>query len=69
MKSKLKGLQRASQAEDGSNTAYVTMLTDDSYLAGVQVLSYTLRKAGKSARPLIVLVSKDSSKVHRATII
>ena len=45
------------------------MLTDDSYLAGVQVLSYTLRKEGNSTRPLVVLVSKDTTKVHRATII
>ena len=44
------------------------MLTDDSYLSGVQVLSYTLRQTG-CHKPLVVLVSQDKSKVHRATII
>ena len=42
------------------------MLTDDSYLAGVQVLSYTLRKEGSSTRPLVVLVSKDMTKVWKS---
>ena len=43
------------------------MLTDDSYLAGVKVLSYTLNKVTK--KPLVVLVSQDKTKVHRATVI
>mmetsp|Transcript_25942 Transcript_25942/g.34755 ORF Transcript_25942/g.34755 Transcript_25942/m.34755 type:complete len:161 (-) Transcript_25942:499-981(-) len=44
------------------------MLTDDSYLVGVQVLSYTLRQQGNTL-PLVVLVSKDATKVHRATVL
>ena len=47
--------------------AYATLLTDDSYLSGVQVLSYTLRKV--TTKPLVVLVSQDKTKVHRATVI
>ena len=43
------------------------MLTDDSYLPGVQVLVDSLRK--HSDRQLVVLCSSDSKSLHRATII
>ena len=60
------------QAKQGrkkrNSIAYATMLTDDSYLPGVQVLSYTLQQQGNKL-PLVVLVSKDATKVHRATVI
>ena len=43
------------------------MLTDDSYLPGVQVLVDSLRK--HSDRQLVVLCSSDAKSLHRATII
>jgi len=42
-----KSKRKEKQAIQASK-AYATMLTDDSYLAGVQVLSYTLRRSGMS---------------------
>ena len=37
--------------------AFATMITDDSYLPGVQLLNYTLRKYSKL--PMIVIVSSN----------
>jgi len=52
--------------KDKERHAYVTLLTDDSYLAGVQVMHYSLRRV--SSLPLVILVLNDKKRVHLATI-
>lgn len=46
---------------------YATLLTNDGYLPGVQVLVYSIRKY--SQLTVVILVSNDPKAVTRATIL
>jgi glycogenin glucosyltransferase len=49
--------------------AYVTLLTNDSFLPGVEVLAYTLNKyTARDGRPFVVLVTPAVSAVTRAKL-
>lgn len=50
-----------------SRFAYVTLLTNNTYLAGVLVLWFSLRKAG-SKYPLVVMATPAVSKASRSVL-
>jgi hypothetical protein len=49
-------------------SVYVTLLTDDSFLPGVQTLIHSVDKHAKLARDFIVLVTPNVAKVTRKVL-